>query len=312
MSQIKYEVKFTEQQQAFRDTLGSPNIFTVIISQAKLWEENWHVDLLHFSKKQALDYLKGMGSLSILSLMSYASTIRSYAEFVGEKETVWKDVLQDDLKKLIDVDELKNTYFEPEDIDKMEAILPNTVDKFILRGFYEGLCGSYYEEFKGLTMANFDKETMTVHLSTGKDKKFSKRLYDLAQKSSETYIYKAMDIKREQKRRLVDMDGLMGEVVKSTLKVSDTPGLMPWKRKIRGRMEAVKEFFDLQYLTIPRLRNSKIYYELFLISEKHKCDIAEAVYLPEFDEIIYQFDLDGERKDKLAYKYKNMDWASGK
>ena len=310
MSNYKHEVEFTEQQQAFADTLSSPNIFTVIISEAELWEKNWNKDLLDFTKQEALIYLKSIHSLSLLSLMSYASTIRSYAAFVGKKETIWNNILQADLKQLIDVDELKNTYFKPEDVDKMEMILPNVVDRFILRGFYEGLYGHYYEEFKCLVMPDFDKEAKKVHLMTGKDKVFSDRLYQLAEESSRTYIYKAMDFHREQKRTLLDTPGYKGEIVKTGLKTS--PGLEPWKRKIRGRMESVKEFFGLSYLTIPRLRNSRIYYELLQISKKNNCSIAEAVYLPEFEPIIYQFDLNINRKDKLAYKYKDMDWANEK
>lgn len=312
MRQAAGNIKLTEQQQAFADTLYSPSPFVVVLSEAEFFEKNWKKDILDFTKQEALTFLRSMHSLSLLTLMTYTSVTRSYANYLGLKETAWEEVRQADLIELIDVDELKNTYFTPEDVDKIEMIVPNAVDKFILRGFYEGLCGDYYEEFQSLTMDSFDKENLTVRLQTGKVKKVSQRLYDLALKSSTTYTYTAMDFRRTQVRKLIDMNGLVGEVVKTSMKVNSNPNLMSWKRKVRGRMESVKDFFELSYLTIPRLRKSAIYYNITTLAKEHNCEVSEAVYLPEFDDIIYQYDLDATRKDNLAYKYKNMSWADEK
>lgn len=308
MRPIIHDLKLDEQQQKFKEAASSPAVVATIFSEVNFFEKQWGKNLLDFTKEEALTFLKSFNSLSILTLMTYTSIIRSYAEFSGVTETSWKDVLQSDLLKLIDYDELRNTYFAPGDVDKIIACVPNAVDKFIVKGFYEGLSGQYYEEFQGLTMESFDRENSEVHLSNGKIKKVTEKLYALAQASANTYSYQALDRKRTQNRKLVDVFA-SGEIIKSTLKRSEENGLTSWKRKMRGRMESIKDFFGMSYLTIPRLRNSAIYYQLTKLAEANGCDVGSAVYLPEFETVIAQYNLDGGRKDKIAYKFKNMNWA---
>lgn len=297
----------TETQLRFRDTFSNPKVANLLFSKVSPFEEQWQKEVTSFSKIEALTFLKSLNSLSIQSLNVYAWTMRKYSQFCGVKHSAWAKISQTECESLINAEQRRRKYLSESDVKALSAVLFNPVDRFILRGFYEGLAGDFYEDFKDIYPESFDELSSTVRLANGVTKQISHELYELAIESAETYTYSVVG-DRDCERNLYDWSKGKRDIVKLTYGSHESPAPSTWKRKIRNRLDSIREYFCIPYLTIPNIRNSGVYNHLVRLSLENNCSIRKAVYLDEFKDIAIQYNLNLERLDKLSYRFSREEY----
>lgn len=307
MRPILHDKQLTEKQTLFRNTLSNPKLANLLFSEVSVFEEQWRKDVTEFTKAEALEFLKSLNSLSIQSLQVYTWTLKKYAQFCGNEASAWSQISRADCEAQINNDQRKNKYLSESHIKALTAVLLNPVDRFILRGFYDGLCGEFYDDFMGLHIDSFDQENLTVKLANGNIKHISQDLYELAIESANTYTYIFNGIAGTT-RMLHDVSVDKQDIVKYMNGSDPKPSLSTWKRKIRGRLEHSRNYLGLQFLSIPILRRSGIYNKLLKLSAEHECSVKQAVYLPEFKEIAVAYGLNESRYDSIAYRFSTEEY----
>lgn len=302
-----HDRKLTEKQEQFRKTISNPKLVPLLFSEAASFEEQWHKEVVDFTKEEALEFLKSLNSLSLQSLIVYTWTMRKYAEFCGINSSEWNQISREDCEALIDKNQRKRKYLSESHVKALTAVLFNPVDRFILRGFYDGLCGDFYGDFMGLYPESFNQDELTVRLSDGNVKHISQELYDAAMESAETYIYIPYGVNATE-RKLYDWTLGKQDIVKFTNGSERCPTMSTWSRKIRGRLEHIRRYFGISYLNIPNLRRSGVYNHLLGLSEEKDVSVKRAVYLPEFEEVADAYGLNKSRLDAIAYRFSTEEY----
>lgn len=305
----KYDIKLTDKQKQFKESVSNPKTIPMLFTEAAVFEERWNKDITDFTKEEALEFLKTLNSISVKSLIVYAWTIDKYTQFCGKESKVWNQISRNDLESLIDEKQRMGKYFSESHLNALTAVLFNPVDRFILRGFYDGLCGEYYEDFKDIYPKSFNKQNLTVQLSNGNIKHISQELYDIAMESAESYKYIVYSRSRNFTRNLCDWTPDKQDIIKIAYGSKLEPTLPTWKRKIRNRIEIIRNYLDIPYLNIPNLRRSGIYNHLLKLSEMHNCSIKQAVNLPEFDAIVSDYELNKDRLDSIKYRFSTEEYT---
>lgn len=293
----KYDMQLTDMQKQFvcenydESLIGR---FNKLICRAKPFEEEHGKEISAFSKNEICEYLTSLNATSTSNLESFASMLRKYMRYArangidGADKGEWDMLHKRDIANCVS---REKHYFTMSDIDDYLSRLYNPADKWFILALFEGLCGKDREEIWGIALSDFDAENLTVATPNGKVKKVSQRLYDIAVESANTYTYQTLSQLRSVATVKLIEDRPYSVFKYSAVK-SMNSSLARWNFRTTRRIKGLKNYLYEDELSIPRIINSGMYYQLQQIQVKYGCSFGQAFFKPEYKQLAYQYDVE--------------------
>lgn len=296
-------------------------IIESIFSKAEEYENKFNKDLCAFNTEEILEFLKGYKATYINALQSRITHIKKYclvcrASGIEEANNgEWNKITSDMISSCVDTGRALEKYFSPEQMEKIIDSLINPVDRFVIRGFYEGLRGDAYEDIWDLYADDIDKETRTVNLSHdrlarygmngNKKLQVSQKLIDdiLASLKTEEYVYTREGSVGTRSIEFNDTKGRVFRVAKTKISESEYENLIVEKQRVSTKFKAIKSILKMPELTIPAIVNSAVIAKIKELAEENGDSFEKAVKSEAFVPVQVRYGLLKSDFTKLLEKY---------
>lgn len=309
-------LRFIEEHKGIEAILNS------IFGKAESFEKKFDKDLSMFNEEEALDYLKSYRAMSLNVLQSRITHIKKYClecraqGIKGTDEGAWDKLTVSMVNSCVDVNKALDKYFPPEQMEQIITSLINPVDRFVIRGFYEGLRGDAYEDIWDLYPEDVDRETRTIDLSharlaglgLSRNKKIqvSQKLIDdmYASLNAEEYIYIREDWNSPRSVKLNESKGRFFKVAMTKISLQDYENLVVEKQRVTTKVKKLRELLKIKELSVPAIVGSAVIAKVKEIAREENISDAEAFESKAFVPVQARYGLFNRSFPQLRERYR--------
>lgn len=286
-------------------------VVRLIFKAANEYEQKFNKDLALFNEEEALEYLTGIKSVSPSTLCGYASVIKAYADLYVQyhptESNKWGNLRSSQIKTCAIPNAIQEKYVTEEQLEQTLRNVPNPCDKFLIRAFYEGLRGDYYEDIWKVELRDIkenpsatgnDDAYLMMAPSDGRILKISKKLYQYAEESDKELVYSPMDSAKE-----LHFNRDCPYVFKCRDNTSDWDDEVKSKARLSRRLAVLKKKLGVEWISAPRLAISGMVVAIKKLAQKKGISELEALEAPEFKYIRTQYNITSSvyaLRDRLA------------
>lgn len=305
------ELQLSPIKEEFLANHPNKPVVRLIFRAADGYEQKFNKDLALFTEEEAIEYLTGIESISSSTLCGYASVIKAYADLYTQYHPTefnrWGNLQSSQIKKCAIPNAIQEKYISEERLEQTLSGIENPCDKFLIRAFYEGLRGDYYEDIWKVSLrdikenpnATSDEDAyLLMAPSDGRILKISKRLYHYAEDSDKEVAYSPAD---SEKTLYLNQD--CPYVFKCRNNTSDWDIEVKSKARVSRRLMVLKKNLGVEWLTAPRLSTSGMVTAIKKLAQKKGISELRALETPEFRHIRIQYNITSSvyaLRDRLA------------
>ena len=187
--------------------------------KAAAFEEGKRKDLYDWRISEIIEYYQSLKTDSLETLETINKKIMQYVEWALKNELTYdarnhfREVNHDILaEKCLNKDIMNSKIVSREDLLEKISLLPNASDRFVLLALFEGFKGKDFCDIYNIKTTDINMTDKTVCTFSGKCKKMSDELIEIAIMSAKEYQYKGMTLKSTRMNILV---GEPEDVIKS-------------------------------------------------------------------------------------------------
>ena len=312
------DLQLSPIKEEFLETSTNKPVVRLIFRTAAEYEQKFDKDLALFDLDEVLEYLKGIGSVSSTTLCGYVSIIRSYVKKYKKQYPIesdsWKEVRSKQIRQCVTPTALQEKYVTEEALNEVLNEMPNPCDRYLVRAFYEGLKGGFYEDVWKIELRDFrynpsatgncaeDAYLLKVP-SDGRIVKISWRLYRYAEESANNYHYTIGRPGVDGGVTEINLNDNCPYIFKCRDNTDDWNDEIKSKARIAKRMAALKRTYGVEWLTVPRLSTSGLVVAVKKLAQRKGISETEALKDEGFKEIRNQYSITASVaaiKDRLA------------
>ena len=298
----EYKKKYLEEVVSSDKYKKGDGIISTYFNLSEDMETVLNKDIANFTLSEIIDFYKSICTTSELYLASINSQLSSYCNWNSKQglsidnQNHFEEIDRDILDSCIQKNLFKSQYVTK---DELYAFIgsgkcTNVSDEFLMLAFFEGICGTAYEEVLNLYFT--DIKGNVAELCTGRKLEVSDKFIEIARESAGTYVFH-MDNKDcpfdETDRRCFKR--YRRNITQSNEKFV-----------IIRRMDKLRALFDCNAMNSKYLMESGRLHMIKTYMKKHKCDVMTCLGDDVFRE---QMEMRyGRLQSKLSYvrKFKEL------
>lgn len=277
---------------------------TGLFNKIKPFEERYEKDCSLFDRAQALEMYKLFGAKSVEVLENYNTYLRSYTDFMtnrqqGEQDNVYYGINKAALKTCLDPEILSQKYFSRKQLDDIEDELLNYTDKAIVEALWHGISGDSMCDLVSLDrkMLNAKKDVLT--LNDGRKISITPKFAEFLDKAfAETeYMCYGRTFRIES---LFGFDSLYKE--RSNAHAAPSPDVS--FRWVYRKILKYKEYLGIPMMTMKTLQASGLLHMMTSEMQKRNCSMRQFLSTDKGKELAIQYGYDAECYiDVIANKF---------
>lgn len=298
------DLQLSSIKEAFLADYSNKSVVRLIFRAAAEYEQKFGKDLALFTKEEALEYLKGIDSVSATTLCGYVSVIRAYVKEYKKQYPVendgWRELRSKQIKTCVAPSAIEEKYVTEEELNKVLLRIPNPCDRYLIRAFYEGLKGGFYEDiwkvelydFRENQRATSDDDAYLLKLaSDGRVVNISKQLYGYARESANNYFYTIGRPGVDGGVTEIRLNDSCPYVFKCRDNTNDWNDEIKSKARIAKRLAALKRTYGVEWLAVPRLSTSGLVVAIKKMAKKKGIPEIDVLKDDNFKEIRNQYNI---------------------
>ena len=290
-----------EVKAAFIETLDKmeASVCKTLFNSAAPIERKKKNDVANFSSEEITDMYRNCNIVSLATLSTMHRLLKKYIWFQNEENYFSAELINKNvLKELVNKVAIQAKVISSEELDNWEDMLVNKAiwnpsDIFIIRAVYEGVCETNSSEIMEIKLSDFYKKAGTWYIDRERIGKtvaipVSQKLYDLAEESNRTYVYKYLYVnttrpeKSHISARKMTGNNVIKESVQANYSKSNTAN------RIQKRFRHLREALDCEYITYKNIEFSGIINRLMRNAQDKNVPVMEYVYDPAYRDEITQ------------------------
>ena len=267
-------------------------MLTSLFSKTNIYEEMFEKDVSDFNDFEIDALFKSFGLTSLSTLETKASILRTYANWSIENNLIRTGINFYNNIKRQELTAYLNTAIKDKKIINREQLLNiiedlvNPCDKYFILALFEGAYGENLEEIISLKESDIDEENNLLKLCSGRNIKVSNELITLSLQSCRTYDYTPLTSEIKQPYPLLNIEtAIKGRFNTNVLETSVQ------MQRLRLQMGRIRKYLDTPWLTIPRIRNSGMFYSFSELAKSKDISVYDAIYSEEGKQIVERFQL---------------------
>lgn len=219
-----------------------------LFTQTEEYETNYEKDIYDFNFYEIESLYKSLNFESHAAIEIFNSHLNNYTNFclqqslVKDNQNHFVEFDSELLSKYVNKAAISKRIISREQLNKWLNELINVSDAFLFEALFEGIQGLGYKNLAFITMQDFKGNVYTD--KDGKKIQVSNKLIELAEESSETYIYYPIKVNSEKKFNFKKEDWIL----KRYCNVSDDMDLKLEGRRIHRQFEKSAKYLDVSYL----------------------------------------------------------------
>lgn len=248
-----------------------------IFSKLKDVEEQWQKDICDFTLQEINQVLAIFNASSINALTKNLSVLKTYTDWCCLNRLSIDNInhfTEVDINTLgIYVNKIKSKLVNRGELLSILDSLYNSSDKFVALALFEGVRSSNLGELALLSLDDITESNgiREITFKSGVKKIISDKLYYYALESVEEETYITVGKESDLiEFRLKDNNYIVKKRINSS-----SESLISYETMIKTRLLKIREYFDIPYFTIPKLRQSGIQSEINSLCERKNITFDE-------------------------------------
>lgn len=283
-------------------------ILSNIFVKSEIYEETKEKDICNFTENEILEFLTGFASISLNTIASYTSLLRSYTQwccdnningnYINHFNMITLKMMNNCINKIVENEKIISF----EELHKVMKDIVNVCDKALIYSIFYGICGKDCVELTEIRSNDIDMNNQKIKLSTEREICIPIDLCYMLRYSCDTYDYILTSSGRLDSLSL-DINDKSPFKRRSNARYSTQDKA---RLRIISRLIKLREDTGCIALTIDRLKNSGIIYHIKKAMKNNTELNKENIYKSrEMQEILKQYNCEHIQSFTLKAKYKD-------
>ena len=265
-------------------------------------EENLNKDVCKFTKDEALQMYKSLGSRSVYTLLNNNVILKAYCAWQKhynglDTKVAYEDLTIDDLR--LCVNEKASKLLSREEIIEIEEQLLNVTDSAIIECLFEGIAGPSMRDITSLSKDMLDKKNKCLVFPDGRVFDISEKLCELLEEAfkEDTYVCYGETL------RVKKLKGI-GKLFKERDNTYATDSDDRRFRAVYRKIQVIRDYIGIKELTMKGIAAAGFLHYLRICINESDLSLKEFLQTDKGKKLMDRYGYESEyRIDNIIHRY---------